>query len=92
MFVEFQPKRDQHGSPYFEARVESPIGNVVCINPFEPLDISIIHRRGPKGFGVEFVRSGKTRHTMNIGTIGETTTFIRYVKQALKTPGFWEQN
>jgi hypothetical protein len=92
MSVEFLPRFDEFG-PYHIARVHSPCGQYIDVNPFTPLECNISHQTKGKahGFGVGF-HSGKNHRVLQIGSLGETTKFLQEIKQGIrKFPDFFGQ-
>jgi hypothetical protein len=92
MAVEFIENRDDFGT-FWTARVHSPTsGTMVTINPFQPLEMLVSHQTKGKahGFGLTFT-SGKNRRTLQIGSMGETETFLREIKRELGAKWFWAQ-
>lgn len=92
MAVEFIENRDDFGT-FWTARVHSPTsGTMVTINPFQPLEMAVSHQTKGKahGFGLTFT-SGKNRRTLQIGSMGETETFLREIKRELGAKWFWSQ-
>uniref|UniRef100_A0A6C0JIN8 Uncharacterized protein n=1 Tax=viral metagenome TaxID=1070528 RepID=A0A6C0JIN8_9ZZZZ len=92
MSVEFLSRRDESGS-YYIARVHSPGGQYIDVNPFSPLECKISHQTKGKshGFGVGF-ESGKNHRVLQIGSLGETTRFLQDIKRGFrKFPEFFSQ-
>lgn len=91
MPVEFIQKRDEFGS-FFEARVHSPYGGMIDINPFEPTEVTISHQNkgGRNGFGVKFT-NGKQSRVLQVKSLGEATDFLREVRNSLSKQWFWKQ-
>jgi hypothetical protein len=93
MAVEFIENYDDFGS-FWTARVHSPTsGTMVTINPFQPLEMVVSHQTKGKahGFGVTFT-SGKNKRTLQVGSVGETETFLREIKRELGANWFWSQD
>ena len=72
----------------YHAVVESPLGKTVNIDP-DSLECTIVHKRGKKGFGLEFTTSDGKK-TLHIGTVGETSEFLKTITSELKR-GFFTQ-
>jgi len=92
MAVEFIRERDTLGE-FYTARVHSPLGSTIRIDPSQSLECSITHQtKGKKdGFGVKFA-SGKHCRVLQIGSIGEATKFLRDIKTELGSARwFFEQ-
>jgi hypothetical protein len=92
MPVTFQQKRDEFGD-YWTARIESPYGGIINVDPFSPLECSISHQtKGKKqGFGVKF-STGKNCRVLQVGTVGEAESFLRDIKTTLGERWFWKQD
>ena len=91
MAVEFIRERDTLGE-FYTARVHSPLGSSIRIDPSQSLECSITHQtKGKKhGFGVKFA-SGKHCRVLQIGSIGEATKFLRSIKADFQTAKWFFQ-
>jgi len=92
MPVEFIKARDEFGS-YLAMRIHSPTGGMITISPFEEFKGSMTHQNKGKahGFGATLT-SGKTKRTMQIGTIGDTKKFLDEIDRELtENKWFWKQ-
>ena len=91
MTVTFHQKNNEFGC-YWGARIESPYGEVINVDPFTPLECSISHQSklGKTGFGVKFT-NGKTSRVLRARTVGEAETFLREINTKLSERWFWKQ-
>jgi hypothetical protein len=92
MPVEFFNVRDEYGL-YKAMRIHSPTGGMFTVSPFEEFKGSMSHQTKGKarGFGASLT-SGKSKRTMQIGTIGDTKNFLDEIDRELRAnPWFWKQ-
>ena len=92
MPVEFFNVRDEYGL-YKAMRIHSPTGGMFTVSPIEEFKGSMSHQTKGKarGFGASLT-SGKSKRTMQIGTIGDTKNFLDEIDRELRAnPWFWKQ-
>jgi hypothetical protein len=91
MSITFQQKRSEIGD-YWAARIESPYGETITIDPYTPLECSISHQSkvGKYGFGIKF-NTGKNSRVLRLRTVGEAETFLREINLKLGQRWFWKQ-
>lgn len=91
--IEFLRRYNDELGEHCIARVHSPGGQYIDVNPFSPLECKISHQTKGKshGFGVGF-ESGKNHRVLQIGSLGETTKFLQDIKREFRNaPDFFNQ-